>query len=227
MPAKNTLKPYIENSYYHVYNRGVNKTDIFHDDQDYQTFLRYLKEYLSPPPPRSTLTQSFTLKGQSFQGIPHLRKNYSSQIQLAAFVLMPNHFHFLLKQIPHDALPTFVKSLFTRYVKYFNKTYKRVGSLFESRYKAILVTSDNYLLHLSRYIHLNHLSINNNLQVLYSSYPEYLGLRHTPWVHHQPVLDMITSAQKFKHDKYRQFVEDSKIVSADILQRLTLDDDTL
>ena len=84
MPAKNVLKVYVENSYYHIYNRGVEKRIIFKDDQDYGVFLGYLKEYLSPPNDVIKLKQEFTLKGESFKGVPRQPNNYSKEIELLA-----------------------------------------------------------------------------------------------------------------------------------------------
>lgn len=68
MPARNTVKIDVEESFYHVYNRGVEKRTIFQDEQDYKVFLKYLKDYLSPPPKREDIIQTFTLKGTSFRG---------------------------------------------------------------------------------------------------------------------------------------------------------------
>ena len=68
MPARNLIRLESEDSYYHIYNRGVEKRTIFEDDQDYKVFLKYLKEYLSPPPDLSKIKESFTLQGYTFQG---------------------------------------------------------------------------------------------------------------------------------------------------------------
>ena len=87
MPAKNSIKLDIEETYYHVYNRGVDKRVIFEDEQDYKVFLNYLREYLSPPKPLSELEVEVTLKGSTFKGIPRLLNNYFDQIHLLAYCL--------------------------------------------------------------------------------------------------------------------------------------------
>src|SRR3989344_8907196 len=155
MPKKNSIKTYVKNGYYHIYNRGVEKRTIFEEDFDYKVFLNYLKEYLEPVNETKKRKTIFTLKGGSFQGVPHQPKNYFQRIELIAFCLMPNHFHLLIKQNDQKVIEHFMRSLATRYSMYFNKKYKRVGKLFQGHYKAVLVSDDRQLLHLSRYIHLN------------------------------------------------------------------------
>ena len=70
MPAKNVIRIDVEDTYYHIYNRGVEKRIIFCDDQDYKVFLKYLKESLSPPPDRKDLIKTLTFKEENFKGIP-------------------------------------------------------------------------------------------------------------------------------------------------------------
>ena len=210
MPAKNAIKIYVENSYYHIYNRGVEKRTIFEDLQDYKVFLNYLKEYLSPPPNPEDFRKEVAFKGQTFKGLPRLVKNYFKEIELVAFCLMPNHFHFLIKQITKYCLRGFMQSLLTRYTAYFNKKYDRVGSLFQGRYKAVMVKDDRQLLVLSRYIHRNPLEINTNLVESFSSYADYLGLRKTAWLKPDIVLDFFNKEvdPEFKDtSSYKKFVE--------------------
>ncbi len=225
MPSKNSVKTYVENGIYHVYNRGVEKRAIFQDDQDYKVFLRYLKECLSPPANPKDLKIPFTLQGASFKGIPRLPKNYSERIQLIAFCLMPNHFHLLIKQITNADMEGFMRSIATRYSMYFNKKYNRVGKLFQGHYKAALVTNDHYLLHLSRYIHLNPAEYTKNLEKAYSSYTDYI-LCQTKWVKPEIVLAFFNSGKipEFKKiNSYKSFVEGYKQNSRVILGDLTLE----
>jgi len=226
MPARNSLKIYVENSYYHVFNRGVEKRIIFEDDQDYKVFLSYVKEYLSPPPNPDQFLKEFTFKGQTFKGIPRLPKNYNNEIELVAYCLMPNHFHFLVKQNSKFALPSFMQSLLTRYSAYFNKRYDRVGSLFQGRYKAVVVKDDRQLLVLSRYIHRNPLEITPNLEDAYSSYGDYLGRRNTGWLKPKIVLDFFnkeTAPEFTKINSYKTFVEGKEAESLILPEGLRLD----
>lgn len=226
MPAKNLIKISIDDGYYHIYNRGVEKRTIFEDEQDYKVFLGYLKEHLSPPPKVEELLKSFTLQGTTFQGIPHLPKNYFQKVDLLAYCLMSNHFHLLIKQIKKDSMEGFMRSLATRYSMYFNKKYDRVGSLFQGIYKASMIDSDNYLLHLSRYIHLNPAEFTKDLVSAYSSYGEYLGLRKTMWVKTGEILSFFGKANLniFKSaSTYKDFVEKYKPEINTIPENILLD----
>ena len=150
MPTRHRIKTYVENSFYHIYNRGVEKRIIFQDDQDYRVFLYYLKLYLSPP----ESVKSLQKKGQSFIIKPRQRplNNFYNEINLLAYCLMPNHFHLLLKQKPANGIEKFMRSFGTKYVQYFNKRYRRIGPLFQGTYKGVLIETDEQLLHLSRYL---------------------------------------------------------------------------
>ena len=174
MPSKNRLKTYIKDAHYHIYNRGVAKQKIFLDLQDYKVFLKYLRESLSDPKGSKV---TFILKGQTFKGEPRQVKNFKDKIEILAFCLMPNHFHILLKQNDKNSMEGLMRSLITRYAQFFNKKYDRVGHLFQGRYKAVLVLKDGYILHLTRYIHLNPQEIQKDLTKAFSSYQEYLGLK--------------------------------------------------
>jgi len=119
--------------------------------------------------------------------------NFSDVMSLVAYCLMPNHFHFLIKQKTDTAIDSFMRSLGTRYTMYFNKKYKRVGPLYQGVYKAVLVNTDEQLLQLSRYIHRNPRIIASQGETLQgydqpSSLFDYLGKRNTSWVHPEDIL---------------------------------------
>lgn len=223
MPAKNALKTYIENGYYHIYNRGVEKRQIFLDEQDCKVFLRYVKLYLSPV---EELTEQSRLEMRIQRFIP---LNLSKEIDLLAFTLMPNHIHLQVKQHTIDGIIKFTRRLFTSYVMYFNTKYKRVGSLFQNRYKAALIDKDIYLLHLSRYIHLNPIRITNSPInfIEFSSYPYYLGKRRASWIKPQEILNYFKSAQRQDLKgvlSYQSFVEDYISDPDDFLGDLKLEE---
>lgn len=219
MPGKNTIKVYAKDSYYHIYNRGVEKRDIFLEDQDYRVFLNYLKQYLSPPPDLTNLDLD-----RSF--VERLPKNYHDSIELVCFNLMPNHFHLLLKQNEKMAIAEFMQSLLTRYCIFFNKKHKRVGSLYQGRYKGILIDNDEYLIHLTRYIHLNSKDLYLRLEDSYSSYSDYLGLRDTSWLTKNDMLAYFNKQMNSEFKKinnYQNFVESEDINSEEKLGNLTLE----
>ncbi|MBI2074440.1 MAG: transposase [Candidatus Levybacteria bacterium] len=229
MPAKNILKLYIENGYYHIYNRGVEKRTIFQDEQDYKVFLSYLKLYLNPIEQLGERT--VTLKNVSFIAPQKPVNNFHNEVDLLVYCLMPNHFHLLVKQRSARSIELFMKSLLTKYVIYFNKRHNRVGGLFQDTYKAVLVENETYLLHLSRYIHLNPAPHVNHVKDTplydnYSSYADYLGLRETSWIKKDLILSFFKNTQK-THLRdilsYQSFVEDYREDTTSTLNDLTLD----
>ncbi len=227
MPSRNIVKVYLENGYYHIYNRGVEKRTIFVDEQDYRSFLKYLKESLSSPSDLKTTTKTFSVRGVTFDATPRLVKNFDKKIDLMVYCLMPNHFHLLVKQSEHMDINKFIQSICTRYSMYFNKKYKRIGKLFQGSYKAILITTDEYLLHLSRYIHLNPAEFTKDLASAYSSYAEYIGIRKTSWVKTKEILSYFNKTSKdFKKraNTYRDFVEKYQTDLGLTLDKLTLEE---
>lgn len=207
MPSRNIIKQYVEDGYYHIYNRGVEKRNIFIEEQDCAVFLHYLKLYLSP------IEELKQLNLPGLRVLKFIQLNLSQEVVLLVFALMPNHIHLLIKQRTVDGMVKLMKRLATGYVMYFNRKYKRVGSLFQNRYKAALIENDSYLLHLSRYIHLNPTKIDNDKIDFkkFSSYPYYLGKKHASWVKPQEILSFFESAQKKDlkdTHSYQSFVED-------------------
>lgn len=223
MPARNIIKPYIENGYYHIYNRGVEKREIFLDEQDCKVFLYYIKMYLSP---KEELIEQNQL---GFKTQRFIALNLSEELDLLSFTLMPNHIHLQVKQYTKDAIVKFMRRLSTSYVMYFNKKYDRVGALFQSSYKAALIELENYLIHLSRYIHLNPINLRSPINFIeFSSYPYYLGKRHASWIKPEEILSFFKSGQRSNlRDilSYQSFIEDYREDSKTILGDLCLEED--
>jgi putative transposase len=223
MPAKNSIKQYIENGYYHIYNRGVEKRPIFLDEQDYGVFLSYIKEYLSSKDINS-LQKQLALASTDWREKSNILReinlnNFSDEIKLLAYCLMPNHFHLIIKQSQLNSIDLFMNSLNTRYVMYFNKKYKRVGPLFQGVYKAVLIESSEQLLYLSAYVHNNPIKYKENLKrknnylrlmtTQPSSYKDYLGISHSSWICTKPILSHFTKTQNRSFNKrvsYEDFV---------------------
>ncbi len=229
MPAKNKIKEYHENGYYHLYNRGVEKRVIFADKQDESVFLSYLKEYLSPKDPDKLLQimdDATSTPQQKADAKKLIRmNNFSDQLDLLAYCLMPNHFHLLVKQTVSRTIEMFMRSLCTRYVQYFNhRNNHRVGPLFQDAYKAVLVESPEHLLHLSRYIHLNPHQKGQSLKECPqpSSYLNYLGVISQGWVKPQETLSYFA---KSGTNSYSSFVENSQLDEPSLSQisQLTID----
>jgi putative transposase len=117
---------HLDNIPLHIVQRGHNREPCFFGEEDYASYLHWLKEALA-----------------------------ENQCALHAYVLMTNHVHLLLTPRKAEAVPRLIISLGRRYVQYVNRTYKRTGTLWDSRYKSSLVQADTYLLTCQRYIELN------------------------------------------------------------------------
>ena len=126
MPARNIVKQYIENGFYHIYNRGVEKRIIFNEKEDYLVFLHYIKVYLS------SIEELKKDKIMVKRLDKYIHNNLSKEINLISFVLMPNHIHLVVQQLTKDGIIKFMRRLTTAYVMFFNKKYNRVGTLFQS-----------------------------------------------------------------------------------------------
>lgn len=199
MPLRNVVKQFASDSFYHVYNRGVYRQNIFTGENDYATFLSLFKRHLSQEPAYDRIRRP----------LPHLR----SEVELLAYCLMPNHFHLLVYNKTDEGLTKLMRSTLTAYSMYFNKTHKRKGVLFESSYKASLIQDDSYLWHISRYIHLNPQDLRLNYKTYpYSSYGYYSGAKQAQWINPKRILDMHTS----ELNDYSAFVSDYESMRAEI-----------
>jgi len=182
---------------FHVLNRGVDQKNIFMDDKDYFRFIHNLFEFNDANPTLNSgyflnQKQSIDLRNQYIE-----RKPRKLVVEILAFCLMPNHFHLLLRQKEEGGITKFMRKLGVGYANYFNEKYKRAGTLFQGRYKIILVNQDAHFIHLPYYIHFNPLDlimpewrmgeIKNYQKAIgflesyrWSSHLDYLGIKNFP-----------------------------------------------
>lgn len=201
MSKKNTIRKYDIPAYYHVYNRGVNKEKIFHDADDKRKFISLLARYLDPEE-----------KSNRADGVLYEK----SPVKLVAYCLMGNHFHLLLYQ-DQDVrnVQRLMSSVSTAYSMYFNLRYRRSGRLFEGPYQASHINSEQYLAHISRYIHLNPRTYRT---YKWSSLPEYLGERNTAWIYS----DMIVVGDSKEYLTFLEDYEERSVVLKQIKKELCL-----
>ncbi len=187
MPVRNVVRYQAPDTFYHVYNRGHNRAPLFSDNEDYDFFTWLLERCYGP-------TQ---LKGKDGRPFPW----FGDQVTLHAFCLMPNHFHLLLHQGEESgSLSKSMQSLATTYSMYFNKKYKKRGSIFESVFKASPILNESYLQHITRYIHLNPRDFKS---WPHSSYRDYLSNGAHGWVVTGRILSIFES-----REVYERFVDD-------------------
>ncbi len=134
--------------FYHVYNRGTEKRQIFTSRSDRDRFLALL--YFA----NQTNPVDLKLQGRTLLEIVEHRTG-KQLIEIAAYCLMPNHFHILIREIENGGMSKFMQKLTTGYTMYFNRKNHRNGSLFQGKFKAIHIADDRYLRYLISYIHLN------------------------------------------------------------------------
>lgn len=172
---------------YHVYNRGNNKEPIFIGQQDFFNFLKRLKLCLLGP-------GSVKLSGRI-----RLSAAPKGAFDILAYCLMPNHFHFLIRQNFDYGINNLITSVCTSYAKFFNLKYDRVGNVFQDVFKAKIVDNDSYLSYLSAYIHNNP---EDPVSYDYSSFKDYLGLREGQLCSKNFILGMFNNDP----EAYKKFV---------------------
>lgn len=210
------LTPFINENYYHIFNRGVEKRKIFLNDEDYQHFLQTLYYYqFSGPKPRFSTHKRF--RSQNFNKNPKI-------IEIICYCLMPNHFHLLIKQTKTNGTQEFVRKLSNSYTKYFNTKHQRVGHLFQGTFKAVPVETDEQLIHVSRYIHLNPYvsGLTKDLETFpYSSYKDFVQETKNGLCNPELILNL------FKNTKnYKEFVKDQQGYASELerIKHLIIDD---
>ncbi len=177
--GKLTIRNFANGNYYHIITRGNNQQKVFFNDSDRKRFLLKLEEY---------------------------SEKYN--VTILCFVLMPNHVHLLLRQNTDVPISKFMQALNTSCTMYFNLKYKRSGHLFQGRFHSILVDKDEYLIQLSRYIHLNPVKAGLGKTVgnyTWSSYLDYVGEQHREFVETKFILGYFS--KKNSQKDYEEFVK--------------------
>jgi len=223
--------PFENEEFYHIYNRGVDKRDVFLDQRDYERFL-YLLYVCNDTAP--LLNSQFYYRG--FASIEHYPRERKPTVSIACFCLMPNHLHLLVKQKENNGISLFMQKLGTAYTMYFNKKQNRSGVLFQGVFKSSHINREEYLIHLTRYIHLNPLELCEPAwkekevaikkssydfvnQYPWSSYQDYLGKKKFYKILWPEILSDLCSSPK----QYEQFVKEWAIKDLDQIEKFTLE----
>lgn len=198
-------EPFVNHEYYHIFNRGVDKRDVFLCEADYPRFLRSLKEFNQKDPVFSIyrLDQE---RRKLIAGIGSLRKD--KLVDIIAYCLNPNHFHLILRQLIEGGISEFLKRLGTGYTGYFNHRYKRSGVLFQGKFKSVRIRTGAHLLYLSAYVNRNYFihGYGNDSGWMYSSFLDYTGKRSNGICNTSVILD------QFKNkNEYREFIRENAL----------------
>lgn len=200
--------PLVIDEIYHVYNRSIAREPIFLHNKHYQRGLNLVNFYRFDKP---------NLRFSHYNRLPESQKNEflkslkasKKRIKILAYCLMPNHVHFLFKQLIENGIASFMSNFQESYAKYFNIREGRSGALFQSMFKAVRVETDEQLIHVTRYINLNPLTsyVIKNIGELenypWCSFVEYMGKQDFGIVDKEEVLGYFPS---IKH--LREFTAD-------------------
>jgi len=234
-------KPSI-NEIYHVYNRGVDKRVIFTSSEEYSYFLHALyifnsevsKQNVSRKFKNDSITKPNTSSNN--EGGPTSiiieKMNDEKLVEVLAFVLLPNHYHLLLRQVTDNGISKFMQKIGTGYTMFFNEQHCRSGSLFQGKYKFVHIQNQNQLFYIPHYIHLNPIQhmLNTStetedvLEYLYnfkwSSFQNYVGKKNFT-----SILNIFSIRNLFSNEK--DYIKDIKNIIIDKQKFKHLDNDIL
>jgi|SRR3989344_1844438 len=180
-------RPHFPNQYYHVFNRGFDRKELFLTDADYFRFLAKLEE-----------------------------STYKFDWLIYSYCLLPNHFHIQI-QVRNDSLGIILHSLQTSHSVYFNRKHKHLGAVFTNRFKSILIQKETYHLGLSKYIHLNPVKAELSVRPQdypYSSYSEIISEpKHQYNIIGKRSIESLTGGSSLI--QYRQFIEENSHIEYD------------
>lgn len=226
MPSKYYNRDFKTNHYYHIFNRGAYKNNIFLDDQDYNTFTSILSYYLLYP-----LAKPYLYKNTVKNPYIKVRNLMLESVHLVSYCLIPNHFHLLLKETQLATKQTGISNLMRRvmiaYSMYFQDKHQHSGALLQGRYKNVEIETHEQLLYISKYIHKNPKKITKFKSLKsypYSSYPAFIGhIKTTKWLHSEEILKLdYYKNSKSPQKDYQKFIQESDHIPT-FLNPLTLD----
>lgn len=194
--------PLLIGQIYHIFSKSISGYKIFRDDDEYERMKDLLKYYK---------TENTPMRFSIFQEIKYKERKqiYKTEgddllIEIIAYCIMPTHFHLVVKQLKENGISFFIQQILNSYSRYFNVKTKRKGPLWEGRFQNVAIETDEQLLHLTRYIHLNPVTaylVDRPEDWKFSSYKEFLGEENKKLCSFLNILDITP-------DCYKKFVDD-------------------
>ena len=201
--------PLVNGEIYHIFNRGVASQPTFLGKRDYDRALESAFYYQNVNPPiKYSKFLSLPIKERT-DLLEELFNKKDFLVEVVSYCLMPNHFHFLLRQIQDKGIAKFMSNFANSYTRFFNTKQERSGPLFTGKFKSVRIETQQQLIHVSRYIHLNPYTsfVVKTLKSLedypYSSFPEFIGITSLNLCSKNDV-----SADFKTNEAYKQFVFD-------------------
>ena len=207
MPGR--IVPLVFGQIYHVFNRGIDHRSTFTDRREYQRAYKSMSYYRLCNLPMS-LSKYLRLDNDRKLEMNNLLDKSEKLIEIYSYCFMPNHFHFLLKQVTDDGISKFLSNFQNSYTRYFNTKQERDGSLFLDQFKAVRIENDEQLIHVSRYIHLNPYTgfvikrVEELLSYEWSSFKEYLTSEKEGITERTLILSFFPGKEKYKRFVFDQ-----------------------
>jgi len=174
-------KALVNGEYYHVFNKSIAGFQIFNEPKEFRRMLRAIRFFQWQ---KISVSFSVFIRSKEAeiagidQSIYSLSKDNKRMVRILSFCLMPTHIHLVLEQLDDNGISRFMNNLQNSYTRYFNTKHKRKGPLWVGPFKNVLIETQEQLLHVTRYVHLNPTTaglVRRPQDWLYSSYNEYLG----------------------------------------------------
>lgn len=204
MPRRNVVLA--DGEIYHVFNRSIAKENIFFSQGNLRKAIEIIEYYRFPQKLRLSKFKALPreLKGEYLNA----QKNVIPLVEIYCFSFMPNHYHFLLKQLQDKGILQFISNFQNSFAKVFNLKNERDGALFQNSFKAKRIETEEQLVHVSRYIHLNPVTsylidFKNLANYSWTSFPMYLNGNSESFINTEFILKLFGTKEK-----YRQFVAD-------------------
>lgn len=182
---------FVNENFYHIYNRGVDRREVFSSREDFDRFLKSMAVFNMTAPIGGIYASSF-IQGNKYR----LRHPMSKLVNIVCYCLNSNHFHLLLEQCVEGGISEFMRRL-GGYTKYFNNKYKRNGVLFQGKFRSIHIDSNEYLLRLSAYVNLNNKVHRLRHRMSKSSWDEYIGNEREGICRRDIILDQFKSTKEY------------------------------
>ncbi len=220
MPYRKT--PIVSGEIYHVFNRSIARQHIFLNQRDYQRAIETIDFYrYRKLPLRFSHFNRLALE-QKQEFINNHMRDSKPMLEIFAYCIMPNHIHFLLRQILDHSISDFMRNFQHSYSKYFNTKRERTGSLFQSMFKAVRVESDEQLLHVSRYIHLNPVTayiikIDDLIHYPWCSFKDYIESFDNSLVNTKVIMEYFKSQEEYKKFVFDQVKYQKSLVKIEHL----------
>ena len=192
-------KEFSPGNIYHIFNRGNNREKIFCDEQDYKVFLFRIGLTLGFKPEELNKQELLTVPHSRIRITDTNKKNF----RLHSFCLMPNHFHLLIEQCNNESISKFISKVCTSYSMYVNKKYKKIGHVFQDKFKAVLIEDDPQLMWTSVYIHMNPVKdglIKYPSQYKWSSYSDFTSDRDLLITHTELLKSLLGNQKEFERE---------------------------